>query len=171
MAPESSGYRAKREGTKKRKSVRGCVLGPEINSINLVLVQKGENEIAGLTDAKNPLRLGPKRANKIRKLFNLPRHWDNKGVKDAEKIKVSNLDVQRAVVKRITKEHPDGKKYYKAPRITRLLTAKRLRRKKVKRISKLKGIVENQKKLAQYKKLVEKRRNDQKQRKKSSMAQ
>jgi len=40
-----------------------------------------------------------------------------------------------AVVKRITKE-VDGKKYYKAPRITRLLTSKRLRRKRVKKIEK-----------------------------------
>ena len=38
LAPESTGYRAKREGTKKRKTVRGCILGPEISSINLILV-------------------------------------------------------------------------------------------------------------------------------------
>jgi len=37
--------------------------------ISLVVVKKGDNEIAGLTDATKPLRLGPKRASKIRKLF------------------------------------------------------------------------------------------------------
>jgi len=43
-----------------------------------------------------------------------------------------------AVVKRITKVfEKDDKKYYKAPKITRLLTAERLRRKKSKRTSKL----------------------------------
>ncbi len=52
LGEHSTGYRQKREGTKKRKSVRGCVLGPEISSINLVLVKKGEKEIAGLTDVK-----------------------------------------------------------------------------------------------------------------------
>ena len=98
----------------------------------MVLVRKGEKEIEGLTDTKVPVRLGPKRANKIRKLFNLPRHSDNIGKKDQPKINVSNIDVQRAVVKRITKEIGD-KKYYKAPRITRLLTAERIRRKRAKR--------------------------------------
>jgi len=48
----------------------------------------------------------------------------------------------KAVVKRVTKEVED-KKYYKAPKISRLLTAERLRRKKVKRQSKLNKAIEN----------------------------
>ncbi len=131
LAPGTSGYIAKREGTHRRKTVRGCIVGREITSLNLVLISRGEKEIAGLTDVKKENRLGPKRANKIRKLFSLPKHSDNIGVKNAEKVQVSNLDVQAAVVKRITKEVA-GKKYYKAPRISRLLTNKRLRRKRVK---------------------------------------
>ena len=39
--------------------------------LNLVVVKKGEKEIEGLTDTTRPRRLGPKRANKIRALFNL----------------------------------------------------------------------------------------------------
>lgn len=86
-----------------------------------------------MTDVKNDRRLGPKRANKIRKLFNLPKHSDFKGKgEEPQGFKVYNIDVQKAVVKRITKEVGD-KKYYKAPRITRLITSQRIRRKRVKR--------------------------------------
>lgn len=36
----------------------------------------GEQEIPGLTDKTQPRRLGPKRASKIRKLFNLSKDDD-----------------------------------------------------------------------------------------------
>jgi small subunit ribosomal protein S6e len=64
-------YRARRVGERKRKSVRGCIVGSDIAVLNLVIVKKGEQEISGVTDSSIPRRLGPKRANKIRKLFNL----------------------------------------------------------------------------------------------------
>merc|ERR1712042_83230 len=38
--------------------------------------KKGEKEIPGLTDSTVPRRLGPKRASKIRKLFNLSKEDD-----------------------------------------------------------------------------------------------
>lgn len=62
-------------------------------------------DIPGLTDANIPRRLGPKRASKIRKLFNLNKQDD----------------VRRFVVKRpIQKE---GKKErFRAPKIQRLIT-------------------------------------------------
>lgn len=62
-------------------------------------------EIPGLTDTNVPRRLGPKRASKIRKLFNLTKEDD----------------VRKYVVKRpIQKE---GKKErFKAPKIQRLIT-------------------------------------------------
>ncbi len=93
LAPGSSGYICKRKGTHLRKSVRGCIIGNEITSLNLVLLSRGEKEIAGLTDVKKDNRLGPKRANKIRKLFGLPKHSDNIGSKKKTEIKVSNIDV------------------------------------------------------------------------------
>ena len=77
LAKGSVGYFCRREGVKIRKAVRGCILGPEISAINMIVVKKGDKEIEGLTDRNIPLRLGPKRANKIRKLFNVPRHSDN----------------------------------------------------------------------------------------------
>lgn len=76
-----------------RKSVRGCIIGNEITSLNLILLSRGEKEIAGLTDVKKDNRLGPKRANKIRKLFSIPKHSDNIGLKNKTLIKVSNIDV------------------------------------------------------------------------------
>ena len=169
LAEGTSGYRCKRDGVRKRKSVRGCIVGPEISSLNMVLLRKGEKELPGLTDTTNDLRLGPKRANKIRKLFNLPRHSDNRGVKDATKITVNNIDVCRAVVKRITKE-VEGKKYYKAPKITRLLTSERIRRKKVKRALKLNRAQNNQRRMKQYQAQLTKKRNEEKLRKKSKVA-
>merc|ERR1719223_1201404 len=64
-------YRERRSGCRKRKSVRGCIVGPDLAIMNLVLAKKGPEEIPGLTDDNKPRRLGPKRAANIRKLFNL----------------------------------------------------------------------------------------------------
>jgi small subunit ribosomal protein S6e len=72
----ASCFRERRAGARKRKSVRGCIVGPDLSVINLVVVAKGENEIPGLTDTVKPRRLGPKRASKIKKLFNLSKEDD-----------------------------------------------------------------------------------------------
>lgn len=64
-------YRPRRKGERKRKSVRGCIVDSNLSVLNLVVVRKGEGDIPGLTDQVIPRRLGPKRASKIRKLFNL----------------------------------------------------------------------------------------------------
>ena len=42
----------------------------------ILLWHEGEGEIAGLTDTTVPRRLGPKRASKIRRLFNLSKEDD-----------------------------------------------------------------------------------------------
>lgn len=42
----------------------------------LILPSSGEKDIPGLTDTTVPRRLGPKRASKIRKLFNLAKEDD-----------------------------------------------------------------------------------------------
>ena len=64
-------YRQRRSGERKRKSVRGCIVDGNLSVISVVIVKKGDNDIPGLTDTTIPRRLGPKRASKIRKLFNL----------------------------------------------------------------------------------------------------
>merc|ERR1719198_2593800 len=104
-------FRERRKGCRKRKSVRGCIVGPDLAVLGLVVVKKGAEEIPGLTDDNKPRRLGPKRASNIRKLFNLEK----------------NDDVRQFVVRRETKE---GKKKQKAPRIQRLVTPTMLQRKR-----------------------------------------
>merc|ERR1711879_139950 len=69
-------YRPRRDGERKRKSVRGCLVDGNLAVLNLAIVKKGEGEIPGLTDNTIPRRLGPKRASKIRKLFNLSKEDD-----------------------------------------------------------------------------------------------
>merc|ERR1712167_465600 len=64
-------YRQRRTGEMKRKSVRGCIVSHDLSVLNLVVVKKGPEPIPGLTDEPRPVRLGPKRATKIRKLFSL----------------------------------------------------------------------------------------------------
>ena len=76
LADGHSCYRARRTGERKRKSVRGCIVGPDISVLSLVIIKQGENEIPGLTDNVLPKRLGPKRATKIRKFFNLSKEDD-----------------------------------------------------------------------------------------------
>jgi len=106
-------FRPRKRGERKRKSVRGCIVSSDLSVLNLVVVKKGDNEIEGLTDSTKPRRLGPKRASKIRKLFNLSKEDD----------------VRQYVIRRqITK---DGKKpYFKAPKIQRLVTPERLQHKR-----------------------------------------
>lgn len=107
-------YRPRRSGERKRKSVRGCIVDSQLSVLNLVIIKKGENEIPGLTDKTIPRCLGPKRAGKIRKMFNLSKEDD----------------VRQYV---ISKHLPakDGKEAMtKTPKIQRLVTPARLRRKR-----------------------------------------
>lgn len=58
-------YRPRRKGERVRKSVRGCIVGPDIAVLALAIVKQGDNDIPGLTDQVLPKRLGPKRATKV----------------------------------------------------------------------------------------------------------
>lgn len=149
LADGSVGYFCKREGTKKRRTVRGCIVGPGIAAVNCIIFKKGEGEVPGMTDVSKPRRLGPKRANKIRKLFNLPRHSQNIGKKEPKKITVNPNDVTSLVVRRPTKEVA-GKKHFKAPKIQRLITKDRINRKISRRKEKYEIAKANQKKLKDF---------------------
>ncbi len=151
IPPRTCGLRSGREGERKRRSVRGCIIDRDIGAVHCAVVSKGVAEIAGLTDAKTPRRLGPKRANKIRKLFGLPRHSDNLGrdEKSRQKVKIDRFDVTRYVVKRPTKAKGD-KQYYKAPRVQRLVTADRRKRKTLRRTERKAGAEENVKVYKEY---------------------
>merc|ERR1719161_979991 len=108
-----STYRERRKGMRKRKSVRGCIVGPDLATLQLAVAKKGAEDIPGLTDESKPRRLGPKRAGNIRKLFGL-------GKDD---------DVRKYVVRR--KIEKEGKKANtKAAKIQRLVTPQRIQRKR-----------------------------------------
>ena len=51
-------------------------MSPDLSVLNLVIVKKGEAELPGLTDEEKPRMRGPKRASKIRKMFNLTKDDD-----------------------------------------------------------------------------------------------
>jgi small subunit ribosomal protein S6e len=44
-------FRERRRGSRKRKSVRGCIIGHDLAVVHLVVVKKGEQDIPNLTDA------------------------------------------------------------------------------------------------------------------------
>merc|ERR1719181_263660 len=136
-------YRERRSGMRKRKSVRGCIVGPDLAVMNLVLARKGPEEIPGLTDDSKPRRLGPKRAANIRKLFNLEK-------KD---------DVKQFVVRRQVKE---DKKKKKAPKIQRLVTSSMLQRKRFFRSQTRKKMVAAKELKADYAKRLSEYRQEQK---------
>lgn len=69
-------YRPRRTGERRRKSVRGCIVGQDLSVLALSIVKQGEGDIPGLTDVVNPKRLGPKRATKIRRFFGLDKKDD-----------------------------------------------------------------------------------------------
>lgn len=58
------------------QSVRGCIVGNDIRVLSVIIVKQGEKDLAGLTDVTLPKRLGPKRATRIRKFFNLSKEDD-----------------------------------------------------------------------------------------------
>jgi small subunit ribosomal protein S6e len=41
LKPGAKGYRARRVGERKRKSVRGCIVGPDIAMLSCIVVKKG----------------------------------------------------------------------------------------------------------------------------------
>jgi len=144
FAKGMSCYRPRRSGERKRKSTRGCVVSGELSILNLVVVKKGDKEIPGLTDQIKPRRHGPKRASNIRKLFNL-------GKKD---------DVRGLIRRKIAKE--GQKAYYKAPTIQRLITPQRLQRKRHERHVKKERFESARKQAEEYNALLAARFKEQK---------
>jgi len=115
MARGMSCYRERRSGERRRKSVKGCIVDNNLSVLSLVIVKKGEQEIDGLTNRVVPRVRGPKRANHIRKLFNLSK----------------DDDVRKYVVRKpIKMKEGKTKQKFKAPKIQRLITPQRLQRKR-----------------------------------------
>lgn len=101
-------------------------------------MKKGEAEIEAVTTDNKPRRLGPKRASSIRKAFAL-RKTD---------------DIRKYVVRREVKK--GDKTFYKSPKIQRLVTEKRLRRKKLQKKAKVEGYKKGKELKAKYDKVLSK---------------
>jgi len=93
----------KKKGEKRRKSVRGCIVGPDLAVLTLVIVKRGPQELPGLTDIEIPRRLGPKRLGKIRKMFNLTKDDDPKDyiVRRRVKTKSGNVIIKKPKIQRL----------------------------------------------------------------------
>merc|ERR1719181_2169884 len=132
-----TGYKPMRTGERSRKSCRGCIIGPDICALFLRVVKKGDKELEGVTDVERPNRLGMKRRNHIIKTFALDKKKD---------------DVRGYVVHRTLKRN--DKTFYKAPKIQRLITEKRLRRKRTIKKEKTNRFKATKECTAKYEKLL-----------------
>merc|ERR1711907_340247 len=143
LSKGSKCYRQRRTGERKRKSVRGCIVNQDLSVLNLFVTKRGTNEVPGLTDTNKDLRLGPKRANKIRKLWGFD----------------STDDVRKGVVRRkITTKN--GKEYTKAPKIQRLVTPQVLQRKRHLSALKKKATLKKKTETAAYLALLAQRKRE-----------
>jgi len=137
-------YRPRRDGERKRKSVRGCIVDGNLAVLAMAIVKKGDAEIPGLTDNTVPRRLGPKRASKIRKLFNL----------------TSKDDVCQYVIKRPLPQKEGKKQRFKAPKIQRLITPVVLQRKRHKVALKRRRAEKNRLAAGEYSKILAQRQKE-----------
>merc|ERR1712007_282653 len=140
----TSCYRPRRDGERKRKSVRGCIVDGNLSVLSMAIIKKGEAEIPGLTDNTIPRRLGPKRASKIRKLFNLSKD-DN---------------VCQYVIKRPLPTKEGKKQKYKAPKVQRLVTPIMLQRKRHRLAIKRRRAEKNRQAAAEYAKILAQRQKE-----------
>ena len=82
-------------------------------------------------------------------MFHIPKHSDNIKAKGKfQPIVVDPLDVCQMRVQREIKK--GDKVYYKAPKIQRLITPARLKRKRIRKNKKLQRVKENQEKLKKW---------------------
>jgi len=144
-----------KNGERTRKTVRGCIVSQDIACLNLKILKEGDEKIEGLTDHTVPRRLGPKRASKIRRLFNLTKQDD----------------VRKFVIRRQlpAKEGDKPKKATsKAPKIQRLITPAVLQRRRRKKRMVLEKFAKHKAERAAYQHLLQRRATLRRQRAKAA---
>ena len=140
LKPHTVGFRrGTHDGERKRRTVRGCIVAGDLSVLNLVVVKKGEKDIDGLTNNIIPRRVGPKRASKIRKLYNLSKEDD-----------VRQFVVTR---KRDNKKNPE-KPHIRAPKVQRLVTSRSLQHRRRLLAIKRQRWIKASKEAAEYSKLI-----------------
>lgn len=150
------GY-GRRNGERRRKSVRGCIVSQDLATMNLVIVKQGETPIPGLTDTDKPRMRGPKRASKIRKLFDLKPEDDVRKYVNTYRRKFDD-------------KKKEGKTHSKAPKIQRLVTPRVLERKRA-RVGVKKARIEKSKvDAAAYHKILAQRMKERREARSQSLA-
>jgi small subunit ribosomal protein S6e len=152
-------YRERRKGMRKRKSVRGCIVGHDLAILNLIIQEEGDAPVEGLTDGSSVRRLGPKRASKLRKMYDLSKTDD-----------VRKFVVRRTIEKNVAGEGEEPKmkvKASKAPKIQRLVTKVSLQRKRFRKSTMVKKIQSNREakkehteRCNEYHRLIKERRHN-----------
>ena len=103
-----------------------------------------------MTDTTVPRRLGPKRANNIRKLYGIERQ---EGKDQSITTALVTKNVTRRTFK--SKKNPVAAERQKAPKIQRLITDARLRRKRINKEDKIKRWRKTIEARAAYNKLID----------------
>jgi len=97
------GYRCRRAGVRRRMTVRGSVVSPDILALNVILVKPAEGvTLEGLTDVVKERTHIPRRDSKLRAMFGVPEGVDtltfiNKVIKERDpeatlpKIKITGV--------------------------------------------------------------------------------
>jgi len=137
-------YRPKRDGARKRKSVRGCIAGNDLSCINLVIVKRGAADIPKLTDkaSDRPSTRGPKRANHIRAVWGLQK----------------GEDVRKYVVRRKIAGKNGKPDRTKSPKIQRLITPVVRQRKKAMLAEKRERYTKATQERAEYERILSQKR-------------
>lgn len=156
MSPGDQCFRGfgRRKGERRRKSVRGCIVSSDLAVLNLTIVKKGEQELPGLTDEEKPRIRGPKRASRIRKMFNLTKEDD----------------VRKYVITYARETEKNGKKHRKCPKIQRLVTPATLQRKRSRAAAKKAQQEKVKAEAGEYHKLMMQRLKEQRERRSESLA-
>lgn len=162
LSPGEAGYqkwRAKNKFVKRKKMIRGDIVtfkhywyhpvwGPNfvpcpcLTVLECIIVKKGKYEIDGLTNKSIPNKRGPIRANNIRKLYDLEK----------------DIDLTKFLPIEKKKELKNGYYRIKKPRIQRLLTSRKKRRRKINNSRKTERKIRSKIRKEEYKQLLNKMR-------------
>ena len=199
MVRGTSGFKGygRRNGERRRKSVRGCIVSSDLATLNLTIVKQGEKDLPGLTDGEKPRMRGPKRASKIRKArrggvssrnflssgFTSPRLSPAHALLPPflllplplPLLQLFNLSKEDDVRKyvntyRRTWTNKNGKTESKAPKIQRLVTPATRQRKRHRASLKKRKIQKGKDEAGKYHALLQQRAKEQHERRSESMA-
>lgn len=77
LSKGDTGYRCRRKGERRRKSVRGSIVSEQTCVLSLIILRAGEKEIDGLTNVVNDVSHLPRKEKKLRKMFGIPAEEEN----------------------------------------------------------------------------------------------